>query len=584
MASFPPDSHSKILGAQLSAVFRYGRILVPINVLNALLAALLYRGLVEPWILVTWLSVQAAFTAQRVWTLSAFFKDEASRFKTPPKVWARHAWGGAFFGGLLWAAWMLAWHSLALGILAVEGTILSCGALIIFSPYLPAFYAFCLPLTAAYAFVFFSSPLPGRPLGLGGIPFFLLLAAFAHLWNRNLRETYRLRSENLDLVENLRDEKAKVEEALAAKTRFLAVASHDLRQPLHAQGLFLHALKGERKKGSRRSQAFEKLETTHKALSSLLDGLLDLSLAGSGTLKPRLQAFPFRPLFSKLKTEFAPLARRKGLAFSASLPEGWTLSDPDLLARMLRNLLSNAVRYTMAGKVGLDCREEDGVYSLEVSDTGPGIPPGERENIFKEFYQIQNPGRDRAQGLGLGLSIVKSLGEALGHPVAVVSTPERGQGCLFTIRVPVAAAPETLPGKRKNRVPRFQGEAVLVVDDDGTIREGLAGLLKSWNLKPLAASSMAGALEYLGPSHDLKALLCDYRLGEGETGIDVIRRIRIVLDRELPSALVTGDTSPERLREAQDLGFPILFKPVDPDRLQELLETFLGRNGGKHSG
>src|SRR5579871_1629368 len=422
------SSGSRILGAQISAVFQYGRVLVPLNALNAVFAAFLYKGEVDPLLRASWLLAQALFTAQRIWTLAAFSKDEATGFRTTREIWARHAWIGALAGGLLWAFWMSAWHGLPLGILALEGVILSCGALIIFSPYLPCFYAFCLPLSGTYAFLFFQHPPEARPLGFGGIPFLALLLVFAHLWNRNLTAAYRLRLENLDLVAKLKAEKARAEESLAAKTRFLAVASHDLRQPLHAQGLFLHALADEPKNGSRRKGILEKLKATHKALSSLLDGLLDLSMAESGTLKPRLQAFPLGPLFSKLKSEFAPLARRKGLAFSASIPEGWTLSDPGLLARMLRNLLSNAVRYTAKGRVGLYCREEGGAFLLGVSDTGSGIPEGEKENVFKEFYQLKNPGRDRAKGLGLGLSIVKSLGEVLGHPLSVVSTPEREQG------------------------------------------------------------------------------------------------------------------------------------------------------------
>ena len=574
---------SKILGTQLSSLFRYGKILVPVNALNALLVAYLFKNRVETVVMAGWLLAQAAFTTQRVWTLRRFFRDEGGNFKTPPQIWARHAFWGSLLGGVIWAAGILAWRDLPLPLLAIEGVLLTCGALVIFSPYLPCFYAFCLPLFGTYAFIFFHTPPASRPPGLGGIPFFLLLSVFAHFWNRNLTAAGRLRLENLELLEGLKAAKSKAEEALAAKTRFLAVASHDLRQPLHAQGLFLHALGQSSPKAALNKGILDKLEATHKALSSLLDGLLDLSLAESGTLKPRPQAFPLKPLFSKLKSEFAPLARRKGLAFTATVPESWTFSDPDLLSRMLRNLLTNAVRYTAKGRVGLDCREKDGVLSLEVADTGPGIPAPERENVFKEFYQLQNPERDRVKGLGLGLSIVKSLGEVLGHPVVLLSTPEREQGCLFAIRVPAAEPPPAHPGKRRKRTPRFRGEAVLVVDDDETIREGLSGLLKSWNLRPLAADSLEQALEYLGPSHDLRAFLCDYRLKEGETGVEAIRKVQAVLGKNLPSALVTGDTSPERIREAEEMGLPLLFKPVEPTRLEEVLESLLGKNGRKSS-
>jgi signal transduction histidine kinase/CheY-like chemotaxis protein len=559
---------------------------VVVNALNASFLGLLYGAGVEPRFLWPWLLAQAAFLLQRVFAMRAFFKDEARGFKTRPRVWAGRTFRANLFAGLLWAFWILTWRGAVPTLFfIIECALLGCVAVVGLSSFLPAFYAFSLPVALAFAFSSWGHPFfPFQPRGFGGIPFFILLSALAHLWNRNLQETYRLRFENLDLVESLTRSKTRAEEALAAKTRFLAVASHDLRQPLQAQGLFLHALSGNPAQAKGKRGIFAKLQATHKALSSLLDGLLDLSLAESGALKPRIQDFPVKPLFEKLKGEFAPLAHRKGLAFSVALPTDWTRSDPELLGRMLRNLLSNAVRYTQRGRVTLACRKDRQGLLLEVGDTGPGIPLEEKQNVFKEFYQLRNPDRDRTKGLGLGLSIVRSLGEAMDHPVGLISRPQLRKGCLFTIRVPRADRPRRATGGKKNPPVRFHGEAVLVLDDEKDIREGLSGLLRSWNLTPLAADSMDGALEFLGHSKDPRALLCDYHLREGQTGLEAIRTVQRVLGKKLPAALVTGNTSTALLREAGALGIPILFKPVDPARLRELLETFFPPHSGMPGG
>jgi signal transduction histidine kinase/CheY-like chemotaxis protein len=576
------SNDNRVLGDQMSALYRSGPILLGVNALNSAALAFFYGARVEALFLWPWLLAQAAFTLYRSLTLRAYFREEAKGGKTSPADWARRAFRANLFAGILWGAWVLTWReALPPAFFTIECVLVACVALMGLFPFLPGFYAFILPLTLAYAVSSYTHPqMPFQARGLGGIPFLILLSAFAHLLNRNLLATYRLRFENQDLVKSLTGAKARAEEALAAKTRFLAVASHDLRQPLQAQGLFLHALADVPAKGKAQRGILAKLQATHKALGSLLDGLLDLSLAESGTLKPRVQDFPLKPLFEKLKAEFAPLARRKGLAFSASLPSDWAQSDPELLGRMLRNLLSNALRYTPKGRVSLACRRRGKSLLLEVGDTGPGIPLAERQNVFKEFYQLRNPNRDRAKGLGLGLSIVRSLGSALDHPVGLVSTPPLKKGSLFTVRVPAAEKPRRAARDRKTRLPPFHGEAVLVLDDEKDIREGLAGLLKSWNLAPLTAGSMDGALRFLRPSRRLRALLCDYRLREGETGIEAIRMARRVLGEKLPAALVTGDTSPAILREARALGVPVLFKPVDPLKLRALLEGFLrGKQG-----
>ncbi len=566
----------KILAWRVSALFRYGRILMTANFLNSLILVLAYGSALNPWVLWPWALAQTGFTAQRSWSLWRFFKDESRGFKTPPRQWAWSFFRAALFSGLTWAAWVLAWGpALPFNLVIIECVLLACLTLVGLCNFLPAYYAFCLPLWAAYAIFSFQHPqLFSSGFGFHGIPLLLILLFLAHFLNRSLMATYRLRFLNMDLLDNLSAAKRKAEEALASKNRFLAAASHDLRQPLHAQGLFLHALLNDRSTGLPRG-ILGKLQATHQALGHMLDGLLDLSLTESGALTPHPRSFPLKPLFAKLAAEFSALARRKGLSFSSRAPELWTESDPELLERMLRNLLSNAIRYTKKGKVELHCRRQKSFLFLEVLDTGPGIAPSEKEKVFTEFYQIKNSGRNSAQGLGLGLSIVRGLSRVLGHPVTLVSLPRLRRGCVFSVKIPLARPAQRSP--RLTRPSRFHGQAILVLDDDRAIREGLRKILKSWNLTPLCVSSGAEALALLRKKGQTppQILLCDYHLGGKETGEQALTRIRAALKKDLPTIMITGDASPERVRAARALGLSLLFKPLDPLKLRAALEKIL---------
>jgi signal transduction histidine kinase len=236
----------------------------------------------------------------------------------------------------------------------------------------------------------------------------------------------------------MREAKEKAERAERAKARFLAAASHDLRQPLQGMFLFLETVSGA-VEGERGLKALGHLKQSLDGLKSLLDSLLDLSRLENGRLQPQVADFPFAELATSLDAAYGPVAAGKGLGWrmSPACATAWVRSDPTLLGRMLRNLIENALRYTSEGEVRLECRAEGRVLRIEVQDTGVGIPAGQLEQIWEEFHQVGGAERDSAQGLGLGLAIVRRLAKLLGHEVQVRS--EAGRGSVFSIDVPLAA-------------------------------------------------------------------------------------------------------------------------------------------------
>ncbi|HYH22786.1 MAG TPA: MASE3 domain-containing protein [Azospirillum sp.] len=374
------------------------------------------------------------------------------------------------------------------------------------------------------------------------------------------------------LIEQDRSRRA-AERANAAKTRFLAAASHDLRQPVQALLLFAHALYG-RLDGHPARALVDTMRQALDALKTLLDGLLDISKLEAGVVVPKVQPFAVATLLDQLEAEYAPRMAEKGLRLRVVRSSAWVDSDPTLLLRILRNILENALRYTQSGGVLLGCRRGPGGGRLRlvVADTGPGIPRDRLDDIFEEFVQIANAERDRAQGLGLGLAIVKRLANLLDHPVDVRTAP--GRGACFTVAAPLARPPRaTAPAGRTAEAPPEHGFAV-VIDDEAIILDGMRALLESWGFDVETAVSADEALRVIAARRrPPDVLISDYRLGGGRTGVEAIRAVRGAWGAAVPSILLTGDTGPDRLLEAQRSGVDVLHKPVTPGQLRTLIHT-----------
>nr|WP_255635535.1 ATP-binding protein [Azospirillum sp. 412522] len=375
----------------------------------------------------------------------------------------------------------------------------------------------------------------------------------------SLIATVRDISEHKRAQAALGDARREADRANVAKSKFLAAASHDLRQPVQSLMLLMEVLSSRVSDGMTRN-VLGTMERALGALKMLLDGLLDVSRLEAGAVVPEVKVFPLSEVMDRVAASSRPVAVQKGLILHIVPCSAHVHSDPMLLGRILQNLVENALRYTDKGRILIGCRRRGEVLRIEVWDTGIGIPADQQEDIFQEFVQVGNASRNRDQGLGLGLAVVRRLSVMLDHRVTVRSVP--GEGSVFAVEVPVADPPstKTLPAPLASR-PAF-ANTVLVIEDDMIVREGLRAMLAEWGYTVLAAESCAEALDLAnrGPAPDL--IVADYRLRDGRTGTEAIREVRLALGRILPGILVTGDTAPARAQEAEAGNFRVMHKPV----------------------
>ncbi|MDA8230013.1 MAG: PAS domain S-box protein [Magnetospirillum sp.] len=377
-------------------------------------------------------------------------------------------------------------------------------------------------------------------------------------------------------ADDLRAAKEEAERANAAKTKFLAAASHDLRQPVQALYFFASAL-ANKLRGHRAHSLVRDMQASLDGLNMLLESLLDVSRLDAGLVVPRMTDFGIGAVLDRLAADFAPLAADKGLTLRTVPSSAVVRSDPALLSRIVQNLMANAIRYTSRGSVLVGCRRHGRSLSVEVWDTGIGIPAERTREIFEEFTQLANPERDRHRGLGLGLAIVERLARLLNHQILVRSTP--GKGSLFAVVIPLANPALRRP-RRRRRPPEASARMiaehglVLLIDDEPVVLKGLALMLQAWGYEVVSAGSTAEAVDALSRDHRPPSIiLADYRLREGHTGTEAVRLIRELFHTAIPSVIITGDTAPERLREAEASGLSIVHKPIQPQALREILRS-----------
>lgn len=411
--------------------------------------------------------------------------------------------------------------------------------------------------------------------------FMIVCLAFAWRQQAMIRDAIRLRLANLDLLERLTQEnecaaeaRRQAEDANAGKTRFLAAASHDLRQPLQAMTLFTEAVAQAAAGGAPPGTALvDKLRSSCASLGALLDSLLDLSRAEAGAIRPEIRAVPLQSLFESIRREFVDQARAKGLRLRVVRTRAVVRSDAVLLARVLRNLTSNALRYTESGSVLIGCRRRGGRLCIEVRDSGIGIPAETRAEIFREFYQLGNPERDRRKGLGLGLAIVKALAQQLGHDVRLESA--NGRGSIFAVELDAAEAEAAAAPVAPGLPDRLRGRLFAVIEDEAMIREAMTDLLAAWGCAVAAGENADEVLAQLGERVPT-AILADWRLREGRFGGDEIARICARFGRSIPALLITGDTAPDAVR---DTAFRVVRKPAQGFQLRAELDALIGSGG-----
>jgi signal transduction histidine kinase len=426
----------------------------------------------------------------------------------------------------------------------------------------------------------------GVPVAVLLIALLYLLSTFARHNAKSFAESIRIRFENIDLLAALSEEKKAVERALAkaeeanlAKSRFLAAASHDLRQPLHALSLWTGLLQESLTTPLALERA-EKINQSVESLDKLFSGLLDLSRFDAGSITPERRRLCLADIFEVLDNDYRGAAEAKGLTFTVDKTDVWVESDSLWLERILRNLLTNAIKYTPRGSVRLTCEADAETARLVIRDTGIGIGPDEQKHIFEEYYQVHNPARNRDLGVGLGLAIVKRACDLLGHPLSVHS--KRHAGSEFSLVLP--RCPPQAESQVEESLPAESGEelvgfVVVVVEDDMDVAQAMSAVLQEWGCIPIICSNADEAIETLSrESLRPQAVISDYRLRQNATGMDVIATLRAKYGR-LPAALVTGEMNPVSLITEQQPDYPVLQKPLAPERIKSLLLEFKSLEG-----
>jgi signal transduction histidine kinase/CheY-like chemotaxis protein len=488
----------------------------------------------------------------------------------------------------------------------VNGVVWGVGSIVLYAPHSPASqflllitqfgmgagaaYASAPAFAAVMAYLIPSVLLTSVPFFLEGdsvhvtlgAMLFVFVAAATHFTygiSRTIARAIALRFENIDLIDELRNqhqvaEQARdaAEEANVAKSRFLAAAGHDLRQPLHALGFFVDALQEQSLPADGRA-IVANIRRSVDVMEVLFNSLLDVSRLDAGIVRPRVATIALAPLMDRVRLEYEAAASQKGLSLRVASNSLFVRSDPVLLERIMRNLVANAVRYTDRGKIVLGARRSAASIRIEVWDSGRGIPKDKHREIFQEFRQLDNPQRDRRKGLGLGLAIVERLVKLLNHPLELRS--QLGKGSMFAVTVPRGRREDFVPGEADGQIfvdRDVANSLILVVDDEPDVRESMLALLGRWRCEVVAAESCEEMLQKLISVQRMPDLIVsDYRLKGGENGIDVVARLREEFNAQVPALLITGETGIEQLREAEESGLHVLHKPLNPSRLRALI-------------
>ncbi len=464
--------------------------------------------------------------------------------------------------------------------------VVTMGSTLKFSAYRPVVPIILGPMVLAYVASMLRFPgIAPKLLALGGVVAGIWGHQMAASLNRSMFQSMKLSIRNESLVAALEAHSARLREQTAiaedarrvaehaerAKTRFLAAASHDLRQPMHAISLLVGILR-PRSSGAER-EIMARLERSVDVMDALFNAILDLSKLDSGAVKPEIAELPLRAILQAIELHFAPEAAAKNLALSVFASRAVVKTDAALLERALRNLVSNAIKYTREGRVLVGCRRRGGRLLIAVWDTGVGIAADHLDQVFEEYFQVDGSPRDRSQGLGLGLSIVRRLARLLGSEIEVSSVP--GAGSRFGLEVPLASYCRIETGSRAAEPRRWaalEGKFVLVVDDEADARFGTEALLREWGCH----SASAGSLEQLSVTLERElrfpdAVIADYRIGARETGLEAISAVRAYTGENTPALIVTGEEFLEADALTAAAVFPVVKKPVAVEELRRHL-------------
>ena len=519
-----------------------------------------------------WLGAVYLLSAARL--LSARnFKHAASPVNG--KGWMSVALQCTAVSGVLWGIGSLLFFSTEPFVLMTLATFLAAmvaGAVASHACYNLSYIAFAVPAAGPFAVrCLWEEQLSLTVLGILTMVFVLVNIRYGRNLEQMVLKTIQLQFQNTKLVNELTDQKNVAEQASQAKTRFLAAASHDLRQPVQAIELLVDALSEDLNNHPSR-HLLDRIQDAGNGLRNLLNSLLDSSRINAAAITSTPRNVNLMPMLQRLYNEFSAQANAKNLDFRLSNTTRWAYTDPELLELIVRNLIENAIKYTRTGRVLVGCRSHGGGVRLEVHDTGPGIPAHVQPLIFEEFYQVDSLDQNRPKGLGLGLYIANSLATLMQHQIGLKSRVNKGS--MFYINLPSGREEQNVSkGVTAQRTPHnpLKGKVVLLIDDDVLVRSSVTEMLERWRCTTVCAESAESAISLL-LSRGLipNAIVADYRLRHQVTGVQAIQALHMQLGK-IPAVILTGDTAPSRIQEASESGFRVLHKPLSGAQLRGAL-------------
>lgn len=533
----------------------------------------------SPELLAAWLLSLILINALRYRLLIRFNRVAGGDFR--PLVWAWLFAAGSACSGILWGSGFYLFfqpESLVLILLTLVLAGMIAGSVASLSAFKPAYYAYALCACSPFILrLWLEHGILFQQIAGLTVLFALTNLLYAANAQHVLISAITMRLEKERLAEQLQLQiqatdvaRVAAERANLEKSQLLAATSHDLRQPVHAQNLYLDLLKADLA-GRPEAEIVQRAIDAGAAVNDLLDSLMEISRIDAGGITPAFSEFPLSAMMQRLRREFMQQAHLKELRLVVVDCAAWCRSDCVLLERILRNLIANAIRYTESGGVVAGVRRRGPNLLIQVWDSGIGVPESQLQSIFEAFKQLGNPERDRRKGLGLGLAIVLRLADLLGHPLRVVS--KVGHGSLFEISVPACPAAAVNISEAGQQADLPANCQVLVVEDDPLVLHAAQLTLERWGCQAWCAATAAEALSLADGIADLQIIIADYRLPDGGNGVDLIEQLRRRYGRRVPAAILSGDISPERIEQAYATGFPVLHKPLDAARFRALLSA-----------
>jgi two-component system, sensor histidine kinase len=589
----PPElTDEEMLPDTVQSLYRQTGVALAGHLLGAVVVFGLFAGTAPASVLLTWSGLFAAIWLLRLVTLRRYSASQHTQ--EDARHWLRWWYLGALASGAAWGAavWLLypegrAHQQVALLVIASSYCV---GSIPLLATQYRTFIAF---ISLSFVPTILRLATLGDPdsLTLAGVIFltYLMTALLGRAYRNTFDGVIHLKVHTERLAAQLQVEKGvaeaarrEAETANRAKTQFFAAASHDLRQPLHAMGLFAEALRGKSRGNDEVTHLVNSINSSVDALDGLFGELLDITKIDSGGVEPHAEHFVLRELFQRLRLQYEPTAFEKGLALRFRGDHHEVYADPVLVDRVVRNLLSNAIRYTEDGGVLVGARVRGTQVLVQVWDTGVGISPDEQPRIFDEFYQVH--GRmplpaQQAKGLGLGLAIVQRLARLMGASLSLRSEP--GRGSVFALTLPLGkasrAASPPLGAARPMLGLTLDHRHVVVIEDEPAVRESMVLLLRNWGASVDVFDTLAAVQAWVktGPTAPDLAI-ADYRLPAGHTGIDALKALREAFTVPVPAIVVTGSTMTGHEDESSTHDFHLLIKPVAPNKLRAMIAFKLG--------